>query len=139
MKIESMDRTSRVLYKDNQQNTQSKLSKRDLAARDSEVTELISEISERVAIKQDSPDGNEINIDGQISKEYIRSEISKAKEKMNSSTSLEFSYHEATKTVAIKVIDKKTKDVIREIPPEKSLDMLQKMWELAGILIDEKR
>jgi len=32
-----------------------------------------------------------------------------------------------------------TDEVIREIPPEKSLDMLQKMLEMAGILVDEKR
>ena len=32
-----------------------------------------------------------------------------------------------------------TKEVIKEIPPEKTLDMIAKAWELAGILIDEKR
>ena len=37
------------------------------------------------------------------------------------------------------VINEDTDEVIREIPPEKSLDMLQKMWEMAGILVDEKR
>ena len=54
-------------------------------------------------------------------------------------TRCEYSYHKETKRVSIKVIDKKTDKVIREIPPEKSLDMLQKMWEMAGILVDEKR
>jgi len=29
--------------------------------------------------------------------------------------------------------------MIREIPPEKILDLVAKMWEMAGILIDEKR
>jgi flagellar protein FlaG len=54
-------------------------------------------------------------------------------------TRCEYSYHKETKRVSIKVIDKNTDKVIREIPPEKSLDMLQKMWEMAGILVDEKR
>ena len=54
-------------------------------------------------------------------------------------TRCEYSYHKETKRVSIKVIDKDTDKVIREIPPEKSLDMLQKMWEMAGILVDEKR
>ncbi len=54
-------------------------------------------------------------------------------------TRCEYSYHKPTKRVSIKVIDEDTNEVIREIPPEKSLDMLQKMWELAGILVDEKR
>lgn len=56
-----------------------------------------------------------------------------------SRTRCEFSYHEATKRVSIKVLDDDTGDVIKEIPPEKSLEMVEKMWELAGILVDEKR
>lgn len=54
-------------------------------------------------------------------------------------TRCEYSYHEKTKRVSIKVLDDETGEVIREIPPEKSLDMLQKMWEMAGIMVDEKR
>ena len=54
-------------------------------------------------------------------------------------TRCEYSYHKKTNRVSIKVIDRDTDEVIREIPPEKSLDMLQKMWELAGMLVDEKR
>lgn len=54
-------------------------------------------------------------------------------------TRCEYSYHKETNRVSIRVIDKDTDKVIREIPPEKSLDMLQKMWEMAGIMVDEKR
>lgn len=54
-------------------------------------------------------------------------------------TRCEYSYHKETNRISIKVIDDKTDEVIREIPPEKSLEMLQKMWEMAGILVDEKR
>lgn len=54
-------------------------------------------------------------------------------------TRCEFSYHKQTNRVSIKVINEDTDEVIREIPPEKSLDMLQKLWEMAGILVDEKR
>jgi len=41
--------------------------------------------------------------------------------------------------VTIKVFDKETEEIIREIPPEKTLEMIEKMWELAGLLVDEKR
>lgn len=54
-------------------------------------------------------------------------------------TKCEFCYHEETKRVSIKVIDEETKEVVREIPPEETLDMLAKMWELAGLMVDEKR
>ena len=50
----------------------------------------------------------------------------------------EFSVHEATNKVMVKVVDKATDELIREIPPEKILDMVAKMWELAGLFIDKK-
>ena len=30
-------------------------------------------------------------------------------------------------------------EIIKELPPEKTLDMIAKVWEMAGILIDERR
>ena len=65
--------------------------------------------------------------------------IAEVNRKMNQKTRCEFSYHEDTKRVSIKVIDSETEEVIREIPPEETRDMLSKMWEVAGILIDEHR
>jgi flagellar protein FlaG len=38
----------------------------------------------------------------------------------------------------IKIVDKDTKEVIKEFPPEETLDMIAKVWELAGIMIDER-
>lgn len=51
----------------------------------------------------------------------------------------EYSIHEVTKQIMVKVIDQDTKEVIREIPPEKVLDMVAYMWELAGVIVDERR
>jgi flagellar protein FlaG len=39
----------------------------------------------------------------------------------------------------VKVKDRESGEVIRELPPEKSLDFLAKVWEMAGLLFDEKR
>ena len=55
-----------------------------------------------------------------------------------SSTSCEYGYDEATNRVTIKIVDKETDEVIRELPPEKTLAMIAKAWELAGILVDER-
>lgn len=52
---------------------------------------------------------------------------------------LEFSIHDSTKQIMVKVINTDTDQVIREIPSEKILDMVAHMWEVAGILVDEKR
>lgn len=51
-------------------------------------------------------------------------------------TNFQFSIHEDTKAIMVKVINSDTKEIIREIPPEKILDMVAKMWEMAGIFID---
>ncbi len=55
------------------------------------------------------------------------------------STFLEFSIHEKTKQIMVKVKDNDTGEVIREIPPEKSFDFLAKVWEMTGIIVDERR
>lgn len=50
----------------------------------------------------------------------------------------EFSIHEGTKKIMVKVINEETNEVIKEIPPEKILDLVAQIWELAGILVDRK-
>jgi flagellar protein FlaG len=54
-------------------------------------------------------------------------------------TYMEFTVHENTRRVSVKVHDRDTGEIIREIPPEKTLDFLAKLWEMAGIFVDEKR
>ena len=68
--------------------------------------------------------------------------IRKAVEKLNKNmpqSEAVFGIHESTKRVMIKIVDKETKELIREDPAEETLDMIAKAWELAGILVDEKR
>lgn len=50
-----------------------------------------------------------------------------------------FGIHEKTKRRTIKIVDKESKEVIKELPSEKILDSLAKIWEMAGIMVDEKR
>lgn len=54
-------------------------------------------------------------------------------------TYLKFSVHEKTKDIMVKIIDNSTGEVLKELPPEKLLDMVAKIWEIAGIFVDEKR
>ncbi len=53
-------------------------------------------------------------------------------------TRFEMKVHEATNVITIKVFNKETGELLREIPPEKSLDLVVKMKEIAGILVDER-
>lgn len=50
-----------------------------------------------------------------------------------------FGIHEGTNRVTIKIVDKDTKEVLKEYPPEKTLDIIAKVWEMAGLMVDEKR
>ena len=75
----------------------------------------------------------------QITNEQIKKAVEKLNKSMISHSEAVFGIHEATNRVTIKIIDKDTKKVIKELPPEKTLDMIAKVWELAGILVDEKR
>ncbi|WP_063892572.1 flagellar protein FlaG [Paenibacillus sp. Leaf72] len=53
-------------------------------------------------------------------------------------TTFDMSVHEQTKTIVIKVLNKETGELIREIPPEKTLDLVAKFMEINGILIDKR-
>ena len=76
----------------------------------------------------------------ELDEKKIKAALDEANNKLrNTRTRCEFSYHEETNRISIKVIDKNTNELVREIPPEKTLEMLEKAWEIAGLLVDEKR
>lgn len=53
-------------------------------------------------------------------------------------TQYKFEVHEGTGRVMVNLVDAKTKEVIKEIPPEKILDLVANIWERLGILVDER-
>ena len=73
-----------------------------------------------------------------VSAERIKKAVEDLNKKMMNSEA-QFGIHEATNRVTIKIVDKETKEVIKELPPEKTLDMIARVWEMAGLLVDEKR
>lgn len=48
-----------------------------------------------------------------------------------------FGVHDGTNRITIKIIDKDTREVLKEYPPEQTLDMIAKVWEMAGLMVDE--
>ena len=59
--------------------------------------------------------------------------------KLTENTKAVFGVNEATNRVTIKIVDKDTDEVVKEFPAEKTLDMIARVWEMAGIMVDEKR
>jgi flagellar protein FlaG len=52
---------------------------------------------------------------------------------------LEYNVHEATGEYIVKVVDDESGEVVREIPPEKLLDIYADLMEMVGIFYDERR
>lgn len=74
----------------------------------------------------------------QASSKSVEDAVKRANNMMNK-THCEFSYNNEVNRVSITVYDDVTGEVVREIPPEESLRMLEKLWELTGLMVDEKR
>lgn len=72
------------------------------------------------------------------SQEQLRKAVDEMNKNLANSEAI-FGFHDKTNRVTIKIVDKTTKKVIKELPPEKTLDMIARVWDMAGILVDEKR
>lgn len=75
-----------------------------------------------------------------ISDEFLQKSIDRVNDTFElHKRSVRFKIHERTNEVMVKIVDAETEEVIREIPPEKLLDMFANMLELAGLIVDERR
>ena len=75
-----------------------------------------------------------------LSERMLKSTMSSMEERVNIFFHhLEYSLHEDSGEYFVKVIDDKTDEVIREIPPEKLLDIYSSLMEMVGLFIDERR
>ncbi len=97
-----------------------------------------SEIRLFEPVREGQDEKKEFQGGSQQNNKQLQQAIEKFKEKMNHTTEAVFGIHEGTNRVMIKIVDKETKDILKEYPPEQTLDMIQKVWEMAGIMFDEK-
>ena len=86
---------------------------------------------------------NRQKTDKPLSKNIAQDDIMQAVKQANkvlegTNRRFEYSVHEQTNTIMIKVINSDTDEIIREIPPERILNLIAKLWELAGLIVDEK-
>ena len=92
--------------------------------------------------KETSSSANGDTNENSANPEAQQSKIKKAIEEINKkakNSEAVFGVHEDTNRVTIKIVDKKTKEIIKEFPPDKTLDMIARVWEMAGLMVDEKR
>lgn len=109
---------------------------------ESNVDSSASEISKDTRIVGNAGDtensgGQKNSENRQPSEETMKQALSDINKQL-SNTECVFGVHDKTNRVMIQIVDKDTKEVIKEVPPEKTLDMIAKVWELAGLLVDER-
>ena len=99
-------------------------------------------LSVNAAQAKDGESGNQQNGQQEQQPSASAEAVKKAVEEMNkkrANSVAQFGSHEETNHITIKIVDKETKKVIKEFPPDETLDMIAKVWEIAGIMVDEKR
>lgn len=73
----------------------------------------------------------------------LSEEIQKILDEMNTqlnimNRSIQFSIDESSHDIVVRVVDKDTGEVIREVPPESIQKLREKMAELTGLLVEEE-
>lgn len=121
---------------------------REPEKRDTAVTASKTEMKQSASVIELSTDGkkdisslNERSATPDEKAVQDNDKIKKVIEKLNvqlPNSEVKFGIHDKTDRVTIKIVDKNTKEVIKEFPPEKTLDMIAKCMELAGVLMDER-
>lgn len=79
------------------------------------------------------------NDNGNVRREDVKKSVDKLNKLLEGkSTYVEYEVYGKSKSITIKIMDSNTKKVVKEIPPRKIIDMVDKLCELAGIFMDEK-
>lgn len=74
-----------------------------------------------------------------VNEDMLARGIEQANKSLKSSDRvIERAVHDVTHTVMYTIKDTVTNEVIAEFPPKRIQDMIAKMWELAGLFVDEK-
>ena len=74
-----------------------------------------------------------------VSREQLNQAIKATKDFVGSiNSSLDFSVDEDTGSVVVKVIDKETKEVIRQFPSEEMLSIAKALESIKGLLVKQK-
>lgn len=103
-----------------------------------EMTNAVSAVSDadRYADEQQPEDQEQ---KGRLSEEFVSEmtrELNELMSKLN--CDLEFQYHKEVGVMSVRMVDKNTKEVIREYPPEEMVEGMIKAQEWLGAFLDKK-
>ena len=66
---------------------------------------------------------------------YMTQKLNELMSKIN--CNLEFQYHKEVNMMSVRMLDKKTQEVLKEVPPEEMLDQMAKTREWLGAFLDK--
>jgi len=75
--------------------------------------------------------------------EIPREQIESATDKLNRlmgliDKRLRFDLHKESDQIMVRVIDQDTEDVLKEMPPQRVIELLNSLTDIAGLLVDQK-
>jgi len=78
-----------------------------------------------------------------LSPEELRDDLEEKIDDMNDimetlDEKLAFELHDDTETIMTQIIDIKSREVIKEMPPKEMLDLAARIHEMVGLIIDEE-
>lgn len=104
-----------------------------------EKQEVVVNTADTVEKTKDVSDSTNLPADKSLNSDLLDKSIEQANKSLKQyHRVIERNVHEVTKAVMYTVKDTDTNEVIAEFPPKKIQDMIAKMWELAGLVVDEK-
>ena len=104
-----------------------------------QVDNTVNVVAESQSKGNSSNHSNEQQQQQQPTNEQIKRAVERLNKSMVTHSEAVYGIHEGTNRVTITIVDKDTQEVLKELPPEKTRDMIAKVWEMAGILVDERR
>lgn len=94
--------------------------------------------TERISEARNIPEaGNSQSVETMFSRDEIEQAVGQLNKTMRVyNTELHFEVHEKSGEIMVKVLNSNDQSVIREIPPERVLDMVAYFKEILGVVID---
>lgn len=121
-----------------QQGQQDSLSAQDTPAASVDILQQVKDAADqtdKTQKQQDQQDDDDEKKLDEASVSYITEELNKLMSRIN--CNLEFQYHKEVNTMSVKMLDKKTGDVLKEVPPEALIKHMIKAKDWLGAFLDK--
>jgi flagellar protein FlaG len=102
-------------------------------------TQASSEVVNKVALEKGRAPSKEERLSKEERKELVKKTIAEMNTEFElKNYSIRFSIDDKLKEIVVKIVDTKTDEVIRQIPPDEVLRLRAHLEEMVGILLEDK-